>query len=668
LAGVELVDSNEGCSIPQPIFGTVAITIPVRSANAFRYLDIRFATYLKVVLGKLTVVITTPGIKPVKQDVDISSIADNSFVRFDLGTHIVNGKLSISLEAQYKGSSHIAVWYGGKLPSYRLYKDEGFVPVFAKKPIISILTGVYNVAPRYFSKTIQSVLNQTYGNWEWIIVDDKSTDKDLVVLLTDLARKHPNIKVISHDTNSGISESQNSALNKATGEWFLVLDHDDTLSEGALAEVANRINADESLELIYSDEDKLSEDGSISSPFFKPDWSPALMLCQNYICHLCAYKRTEALRRVPEGFEKDFDGSQDYRYLLKFSAEPVCAAHIPIPLYHWRIHDNSTAKNAAVKPYAAVAARKAITESLKGKAKVLSTEYVGVYRPFFKLDHFPCVTVIIPTKGNAGLIDNLLESLYKTDYDFMDIILVDNGSDMAILGPVYDKYKNLFYEEFGSRVTNLQVVYGNYPFNFSYQVNQGVALAKSKYVLLLNNDIEIINPGWLKEMVALMELYPDVGAVGARLLYPNGTLQHGGVLVGAGGVAGHCHKHLRNGDGGYFNRVMTIHEVSAVTGACLLTRTDVYNNVGGFDETMPKAFNDVDFCLKVRKEGHRILYQPWACLYHHESVSRGVDAHDDPVFIKAIETMKTRWAPEIENDPYFNPHFSRASESYVIAY
>ena len=666
---VVLVDSNEGCNIPQPLFSQIMVALPVRSANAVRYIDLRFATYKKKVLGKLSVIITTDLNEPKKFIIDISSIADNSFVRFDLDAHVYCTTISVGLEAEYRSADHIAVWYGGSIPSFRMFKDLSYVPSFEVKPLISIVTGVYNVDAKHFAKTISSVLAQSYTNWEWVIVDDCSTDMDLRTITNNIRNMDNRIKVTTHPVNKGISEAQNTALAEVTGDWFFVLDHDDTISPDTLLGLVSRISTDPTLDIIYTDEDKIDDSDKVSSPFYKPDWSPALLLCQNYVCHLCAYKVSSARSRVPGGFEKEYDGSQDYRYLLRFiKDEPVSVAHIPICLYHWRVHSNSTAAGMSVKPYAAIAARKTITEHLEGKAKVLSTEYSGVYRPYFKLYKYPPVSIIIPTKDSPGLIHNLLESLSKTNYDDLDIILEDNGSDMNVVGPVYEKYQNLFFTEHGMRSNNLTVDDGRYDFNFSYQINRGVRLAQSKYVLFLNNDIEIINPDWLKEMVALMELYPDVGAVGARLLYPDGTLQHGGVTLGTGGVAGHCHKHLRHGEAGYFSRVMTIHEVSAVTGACLLTRKSIHTEVGGLDEGMPRAFNDVDFCLKIRKAGYRILYQPWAHMFHHESVSRGIDKGDDPVFLSAVATMKSRWAAEIANDPYFNPHFSRASEMYVVSY
>lgn len=661
------VDSNEGGTQALPIYSSREIQIPIKVTDFIRYVDLKFATYCKVLSGNVLFSFKIGTIVKVF-DLNLSEVKDNAFIKFDLEEHVQGKTLTINIVAKYRRPNYLAIWYSGSNPTYKFSKEENCSVSLAHKPLISIVTGVYNPNPIFLNQAAESVFSQKYDNWEWILVDDHSTEDSVRELIDSFAKKDSRVKVLLSTVNEGISEAQNKALRLVTGEWFLVLDHDDVLHKDALLDIALEASKNPTVQLIYSDEDKIDSTGAHSSPFYKPDWSPALLLSQNYVCHLCAFKVLDLKKRCPKGYEKEYDGSQDYRLLLEYANDGVIAAHISKVLYHWRIHAGSTSSGHQAKPGASIAAKKAIKSYLGAfttidSCEVLSTEYTGVYRPFVTVKKDPWVNIIIPTKDHPELIVNTLDSLLKTDYEYFGVTLVDNGSDLTVMQPIYDKYSELFIEQGGR---DFKLIYEKGPFNFSAQVNKGASSSYSiKYLLLLNNDVEILSPSWLKELVWPMEVFQDVGAVGARLLYPNGTLQHAGVLMGVGGIAGHCHKYLPLGNAGYFSRVMTLHEVSAVTGACLLVRKQAFYDVGGLCESMPGAFNDVDFCLKLRKAGHRILYQPWSVLYHYESASRGVDDGNDPIFLSAIKTMQNRWAAEIAYDPYFNQQFSRNSEVYV---
>lgn len=654
-----LVAYNDGIDQPVPIVNPLAIVIPLRKPETFRYLDLKFATYCKKPLGVLSVTINTE--EPVIKRVRMEDIGDNTYVRFDLGKNCTVQKIRLDLVGNYKSPHIVAVWYHSNIPVYRLFMDNEQTEISVEGgPLISVITGVYNTNAHFLSKTIATMLEQTYQKWEWIITDDASTKPEVLSLLSSLS--DPRIKLIRHSENKGISEAQNTSLKEVKGEWFFVLDHDDTLDQLALRDLAGAIGANPEAALIYSDEDKKDVNGWPSSPFSKPDWSPTQLFSQNYICHLCAYKTSEARTRCPDGFEKEFDGSQDYRYLFQFTKTPVTVHHLPKILYHWSVHEDSTSSGMDIKSYAGIAARRAITEYISSNRKckscsVLSTEYGGVYRPYVSLYEYPKVTIIVPTKDHPELIIACLDSVLCTNYPSYEIVLVDNGSDMGKLRGVYSKYEALFTAK-GVRVT---LIYENRPFNFSSQINMGAKLSSdSKYLLLLNNDTEILTPDWLSELVWPLELDEGIAAAGSRLLYANGSIQHAGVIMGAGGVADHCHRGHARGTGGYFSRIMALHEVSAVTGACLLVRRDRFDEVGGLCELLPKAFNDVDFCMKLRKAGWRIIYQPWSVLYHYESVSRGVDAHNDPVFVEAHRIMFERWAKEISHDPYLSSPNTRS--------
>ena len=536
---------------------------------------------------------------------------------------------------------------------------------FGNQPLISVIVPVYNPQPEWLVAAIESVRSQIYQNWELCIADDLSTDPRIRPILEGYVREDARIRVVFRPTNGHISAASNSALELAGGEYVALLDHDDVLAEHALFWVAETIAQNPDAQIIYSDEDKIDADGQRSEPYFKCDWNQELFYSHNMISHLGVY-RTRMVRDVG-GFRENFEGSQDYDLALRCieRMEPGQIVHIPRVLYHWRIHRESTAGAGDAKPYAFFAAEKAINEHLQrtgidGKVELLS---FGMYRVHYGLpDTLPMASLIMPTRNGLALVRQCIESLLsKTDYPHYEIIIVDNGSD----DPDVLRYLRTLEAN-----PIIRILRDDRPFNFSALNNAAVAVARGELVCLLNNDVEIINPDWLRQMVSLA-LQPAAGAVGARLWYPNDTLQHGGVILGVGGVASHSHKELPRGQYGYFGRACLIQSFSAVTAACMVIRKAIYQQVGGMNETdLPVAFNDVDFCLRVREAGYRNVWTPYAELYHHESATRGND--DTPEkrqrFVREIAYMHTRWGKQLLNDPAYSPNLTLNHDDFGLAW
>ena len=526
-----------------------------------------------------------------------------------------------------------------------------------RHPLISILLPVYNSDVRFLRAAIDSVRNQIYPQWELCIADDASTNAEVRPFLEEMARGDTRIKVIFRETNGHISACSNSALSLATGEWCALLDQDDTLSENALAFVALEIAEHPEAGLIYSDEDKIDDQGARSNPFFKTDWNPELFLSQNYINHLGVY-RTSLLREIG-GFREGYEGSQDYdlalRSVEKLRHEGV--RHIPRILYHWRTVEGSLAAVVDAKPYAKKAARRAIGEHLKrcgiaGRV-VPCPENTELHRVIYELpEPAPLVSVIIPTRDQVGLLKKCIQSLHaKTDYPRLEIIVIDNDS---VEKATHDYLRELETEKIA------RVVCERGPFNFSRLINCGAAAAKGTVLGLLNNDIEADEPGWLREMVS-HAVRLEVGAVGARLWFPNGRMQHGGVVVGLGGVAGQVYHMSPRGDPGYFNRAFLQQNYSCVTAACMVLRKEVFVDLGGFDEVnLAVNFNDVAFCLRLRESGLQIVWTPYANLIHHESASRGHQRTpaEQSLFFREANYIQQKWGALLLCDPFYSPNFS----------
>jgi glycosyltransferase involved in cell wall biosynthesis len=534
-----------------------------------------------------------------------------------------------------------------------------------RKPLISVLMPTYNSNPDWLRQAIESVRQQIYPHWELCIADDASTDKAIRPILEDYAALDPRIKVVFREQNGHISAASNSALELVTGEWVALLDHDDLLAEHALFWVVHAINNRLHAKLIYSDEDKIDQSGRRFAPYFKCDWNVDLFYAHNMICHLGVYK-TDLIRSIG-GFRVGFEGSQDYDLALRCieQIKDDEIHHIPRVLYHWRMHEASTASSVGVKPYASRAGEKALAEHFERRhiqaAVELTAPHMRRVRYMLPKDP-PLVSLIIPTRNGLQLIRQCLTSiLQKTAYPNYEVIIVDNGSD----DPATIRYFESLQTD-----ARVHILRDDRPFNYSALNNGAVKTAKGEVIGLLNNDLEVISPEWLSEMVSIV-LQPGVGAVGARLWYPDKTLQHGGVVLGLGGVAGHSHKHLPHYSYGYACRAVATQSFSAVTAACLLIRKSVYEEVGGLNERdLSVAFNDVDFCLRVKGTGYRNVWTPYAELYHHESATRGLE--DTPEkqarFTKEIHYMKRRWSGLLQNDPAYSPNLTLDYEDFSLAW
>ena len=535
---------------------------------------------------------------------------------------------------------------------------------FVHKLLVSIVMRVYNPNPVWLEGAIASVRTQIYPNWELCIADDGSPDTAIRPILERYAQEDKRIKVVFREQNGHISAASNSALALAQGEWVALLDHDDVLAEHALFWVVDAINKHPTCRLIYSDEDKIDEMGVRSDPYFKCDWNPDLFYSQNMFSHLGVYQ-TNLVREVG-GFRAGLEGSQDFDLALRCMerVEPGQIHHIARVLYHWRIHADSTAHSSEAKPYAMVAGERALNEHFERLGVAATAESVGYgYRVQYALpERLPLVSLIIPTRNGVKLLRQCVESiLAKTTYTHYEILIVDNGSD--------DRATLRYLEELAARPC-IRVIRDAQPFNYSALNNAAVKVARGEVVGLINNDVEVINPDWLSEMVS-HALRPEVGAVGARLWYADNTLQHAGVVLGIHGIAEHVHRFLPRNNVGYCGRASLIQSFSAVTGACLLVRKAIYESLGGLNETDLKvACNDVDFCLRVREAGYRNIWTPYAELYHHESASRGFD--DTPEkqarSAKEVAYMQQRWGTLLTNDPAYSPNLSLIDENFSLAW
>ena len=535
------------------------------------------------------------------------------------------------------------------------------------KPKISIITPVYNVDPKWLDKCIESVRNQFYENWELCLHNDASTKKETIDCLKKWGKADKRIKISFGKENQHISGASNEALKLATGEFIALLDNDDELSPNALYENVKVLNNHPEADFIYSDEDKLEMDETRSDPFFKPSWSLDLFLSMNYTCHLGIYRK----KIIDEigGFRKGYEGSQDYDLILRFieKTKPKNIFHISKILYHWRKIPGSTADKFDYKNYANDAAKKALAEYLERnniKGKVLDGVAPGLYRIKRELIGNPKVSIIIPFKDQAEILERCVDSIVrKTVYKNYEIILVNNQSKEKDTFEYLDKIKTK---------KNIKILNYDKPFNFSAINNFAVKNARGEFILFLNNDMEVISDSWLCNMIEHIQR-KEVGAVGAKLFYPNDTIQHAGVVMGLG-IAGHPFKHLPSDTPGNFGLVASIRNYCAVTGACLLTKKELFEKIGGFDEkNLPVAYNDVDLCLRIVENGNNIVYTPYAELYHYESLSRGSDNEDELKFknpekyarvISERRYMDERWKKYIDDDPYYSPNLTRTREDF----
>ena len=529
---------------------------------------------------------------------------------------------------------------------------------FAENPLVSILVPVYRTPLYILKRTIESVTKQSYSKWELCIADDCSQSPEIQALLADYVSRDNRIRVNFLPANGGISHASNAALEMSRGDFVALLDHDDELAQDALYHMVEAINLQSDVDLLYSDEDKIDEKGRRYDPFFKPDWSPDLLLSENYICHLLVVRRSHL--NQAGGFRSAFDGSQDYDLVLRLTSNNARIVHIPRVLYHWRSLPESTAASSDRKGFAAPAAQRAIQEELDRRgiaAKVVSGSIPGRWRVRYLLTEEPLVSIIIPSGGKIDpLRDNLTNLFGKTEYLNYEVVVIDNSREadtQKLVEQWPDPPRPLRYIDWRNR-----------PFNYSVINNEAARHCQSPILLFLNDDTSVINPGWLQALVELAAR-PEVGVVGAKLLYPTGNIQHAGVVMGLFDNCGHAFKGLAGDQQHYFDLPDVIRNVSAVTGACLMTRSEVFHAVGGFDEqSFAVAFNDIDLCLKIGHKGYRVLYTPHALLYHHEAFSKTVKdlmPHPDEV-----AAMRVKWKDVIEADPFYSPNLTRAAEDYSL--
>jgi O-antigen biosynthesis protein len=523
------------------------------------------------------------------------------------------------------------------------------------RPTISLLMPVFNTDPELLRNTLDSVTSQVYPDWQLCAVDDASPDRRALSILDDYARGDGRIAVRSLPQNRGIAGASQVALEMATGEFVGLLDHDDLLWPNALLEVARRINAVPDADVLYSDEDKVTPDGHHYEAFFKPDWSPQLLLSMNYLSHFGVYRRSLVLEAG--GFDTRLSGSQDYDLALRTTERARRVEHIPTVLYSWRSVKGSAAAQQDAKPYALQAARQALERAVsrrtwEGHVESGLLSYRWRVRPSVTTE--PLVSVVIPT-ASIHHIGRCVESLIRlTSYSSYEVIIVENSGREDVVS---------LCDELTRRYAAVHsITHPSGPFNYSAINNRAVRDSRGTVLCLLNDDTEVIEPGWLDAMVEVASL-PDVGVVGARLLYPDRTIQHAGVLLGVGGVANHAFRGFPCDHPGHMGLASVVRDVSAVTFACAVMRRDIWDACRGLDEhNLPVGFNDVDFCLRAREAGYRILYTPHATLLHHESATRG--AHNATV---GEAYMYRRWAREIAQDPFYNPNLTRHAEDYGIA-
>ncbi len=538
------------------------------------------------------------------------------------------------------------------------------IGILHEQPLFSIVMPVYNTHPAYLRKALDSVLSQLYPYWELCIADDASSDPEIRKILEDYARRDRRIRVVFRNENGHISAASNSALALARGSFIALMDHDDELSEHALYMVAVELNDHPETDVVYSDEDRLDENGTRSDPHFKPEWNLNLFYSYNVINHLGVYRAS--LARQLGGFREGFEGSQDYDLALRAldASSSDRIRHIPHVLYHWRIIP-STFSSSSLQT-AVEAGRRALAEHFERRGE--SVTLVEGRKPYITRvirplpEPAPLVSLIVPTRDRVELLRDCVDGLLnRTSYQNIEVVLVDNDSIEPDTLAFFDSLRS------NLRVRILQI---GGPFNFSALNNAAVNAAAGDIVGFINNDIDVIHADWLAEMVGQLTA-PGVGAVGAKLLYPDGTVQHAGVIVGLGGVAGHSHKYFSGSDFGYFCRLQLSYNVSCVTAACMLVHKKAFEEVGGFDEVnLTVAFNDVDLCLKIREAGYGIIWTPYAELYHRESASRGSDEVPEKLERATQEQdyMKKRWGDLLLNDPFYSPNLTLDYENYSIAF
>lgn len=536
--------------------------------------------------------------------------------------------------------------------------------VFDYMPRLSVVIPAYKTPERFLSAMLDSLLAQTYTNWEVCVADGSPKGEGVERVLKRYAMKDERFRYVILGENKGISGNTNAAIEMATGDFIVLADHDDTLAPDALFECVKAINQDPEIDVVYTDEDKLDIDGGeLFEPHFKPDFNPDLLTSVNYICHLFVVNH-ELLLEVGL-FKEEFDGAQDYDFILRCTEKARKICHIPKALYHWRCHQDSTASNPESKLYAFEAGARAVKAhydrlGIPVKSVEKGIDY-GIYHTTFEITGDPLVSVIIPNKDHSADLDLCMRSLIeKSTYKNLEFIVVENNSSDPATFAYYEKIQKEF--EF------VHVVTWEKEFNYSAINNYGVTFAKGEYLLFLNNDTELINPESIEEMLGYCQR-EDVGITGVRLLYSDDTIQHAGVVVGFGGIAGHTFIGLHKAESSYFNQAMCARNYSAVTAACMMSKRSLFDQVGGFSEDLAVAFNDIDYCMKIRSLNKLVVYVPYALFYHYESKSRGLEDTPEKVerFNREIRKFSEKW-PDIlrDGDPYYNPNLTLRKSNFAL--
>lgn len=536
--------------------------------------------------------------------------------------------------------------------------------VFDYSPRLSIVIPAFRTPERFLAAMLDSLLAQTYTNWEVCVADGSPKGEGVERVLKRYAIKDERIRYVILGENKGIAGNTNAAIEMATGDFVVLADHDDTLAPDALFECVKAINKDPEIDVVYTDEDKLDIDGGeLFEPHFKPDFSPDLLTSVNYICHLFVVNH-ELLLEVG-GFRQEFDGAQDYDFILRCTEKARKICHIPKALYHWRCHQDSTSSNPESKLYAFEAGARAVKAhydrlNIPVRSVEKGIDY-GIYHTTFEIPGDPLVSVIIPNKDHSADLDLSMRSLIeRSTYQNLEFIIVENNST--------DPETFAYYEKIQKEFESVHVVTWEREFNYSAINNFGVSFAKGEYLLFLNNDTELINPDSIKEMLGYCQR-EDVGITGVRLLYSDDTIQHAGVVVGFGGIAGHTFIGLHKAESSYFNQAMCARNYSAVTAACMMSKRSLFDKVGGFSEDLAVAFNDIDYCMKIRSLNKLVVYAPYALFYHYESKSRGLEDTPEKVerFNREIRKFSEKW-PDIlrDGDPYYNPNLTLRKSNFAL--
>lgn len=533
---------------------------------------------------------------------------------------------------------------------------------FEKPVTFSIVVPVYCTPEIFLRQMIESVQGQTYPHWELCIANGSPEDGTVARVLEEYAGADSRIHIRKLQENGGIAKNTNAALAMAEGDFVGLLDHDDLLAPNALFEVAMALERRRDAEVVYTDEDKVSEDLSEHfQPHLKPDFNLDLLRSNNYICHFTVIKRSIA--NQVGGFRKEYEGAQDYDFIFRCTEAARAVVHVPEILYHWRVSKASTADNPASKLHAYEAGRRAIADHLARQntpGEVTLKKDFGFYRVTYPVRKRELVSIVIPNKDQKETLEKCLNSIYeKTTYPDYEILIVENNSTEK---ETFDYYRSID----GKR--NTRVVTWKEGFNYSAINNFGIARAKGRYIICLNNDMEVITPGWVEELLGVCQR-EEVGVVGCRLYYPDDTIQHAGIVVGIGGVAGSLFVGMKRGHGGYLHKADLMQDLSAVTAACMMVKREAFQKAGGFEEKLAVAFNDVDFCLKVKEAGYLVVYDPYAELYHDESKTRGSEDTREKVrrFQTEIEYMRGRWTDILKNgDPCYNRNLSLSKWNYSL--